>query len=120
MPQLGKRGLDALPHLSQQVLFLRGIGPCENQHARFRGPLGGSCLAPITEIAEGDATLDPFEQGQYRGTVIPVAGVSTRLTMRPSMWRSTCNLKPKNQPLLVLPNHAPSSRSRRTRRCRTG
>src|SRR3954462_13846984 len=69
MPQLGKRGLDALPHLSQQVLFLRGIGPCENQHARFLGPLGGSCLAPITEIAEGDATLDPFEQGQYRGLV---------------------------------------------------
>jgi len=74
VPQLRKRGFDALSHLGQQGLFLRGIGPCENQHTRFLGPLGGSFFSSLPEIAESDAAFDPFQQGQYRGTVIPVAG----------------------------------------------
>jgi hypothetical protein len=31
-------------------------------------------LAPVAEIAQRDAALDPFSQGQHRRAVIPVAG----------------------------------------------
>jgi hypothetical protein len=63
-----------LSHLGQQGLLFGGLGPGEKQQARLLGPLGGTLFAPIAEIAESNAALGPFPQGQDRGAVIPVAG----------------------------------------------
>ena len=53
MPELRQRRLDGLPHLREQVFFLRGIGSCQDEHVGFFGPLLGSLPARIPQIAQG-------------------------------------------------------------------
>jgi hypothetical protein len=74
VPELGERGFDSLPHLRQQELSFRRIGPCHDQHVGFLGPLRRSLLTAIAEITERDAAVDTVQERQHRNAVVPVAG----------------------------------------------
>ena len=75
-------------------------------------------LVSVAEIAEGNAALHPFQQGQCRGTVIPVTGGQHQIHYASVNVAQHMQLKTKEPPLAgfakpraVFPQqaHAPMS-----------
>src|SRR3954471_11543059 len=70
MPQLRETGLNALPHLAQQLLLSRRVFARDEQEFGLFGHQPGSRLTTIPQVANQDAAVAALTQGQQRVAVI--------------------------------------------------
>src|SRR5215813_11640883 len=72
-PQLAESSFNALAHLTEHELMLRGPVPGNQQHLGLCRQAASALRSSIPQIAQGDATIDGLHQRQGGVAIIVVA-----------------------------------------------